>query len=89
MEVYMHDQTGFPSVNCVFFVCYVSFLLLTIPSVCAVIIAEGVVGIRRVPHLQQPCACIRMGDRYGKTKKGADFLCSDSVRSSSCPPRGS
>ena len=62
MVVYTHDQTDFTSVRS--FVFYVRFLLLYIPSVYAVIIAEGVVGIRRVPH-RQTCACIRMGDRYG------------------------
>ena len=67
----VHARSDWFSLSQLRFFCYVSFLLLTIPSVCAVIIAEGVVGIRRVPHLQQPCACIRMGDRYGKTKKGS------------------
>ena len=62
MVVYTHDQTGLTSVRS--FVLYVLFLLLNVPSVCAVTIAEGVVGIRRVPH-RQTCACSRMGDRYG------------------------
>ena len=42
----------------------VCFFLLNVSSVCVSIFAEGVVGVRRVPH-RQTCACIRMGDRYG------------------------
>ena len=62
MIVYTHDQTGVTSVRS--FVFYVRFLHLDVPSVRAVIFAEGVVGIRRVRH-RRTCACIRTVDRYG------------------------